>query len=154
MVSLSLNLDFAQGMRSSLRELSSAATYSFSLKKCINSCRNSLHRTENVVGYMPRQWQFKVSSYNLHHWGKNQRIFYCLKSSRSFSKYIWKKNWRMIPMLRNVVINQKCQFCENYTLRKNKFWASDENQSIISTNRLIYNQRKATNWLLNNRPTE
>ncbi len=65
--------------------------------------------------YIPRRWQFKGSPNNLPPWGRNQRIFYGLISSRrSFSKYLSKKIWKMIPMLRNVVITQKCRFRENY----------------------------------------
>ncbi len=87
--------------------------HSFSGKKCINQYCNSVCRTENVVDYMPRRWQFKGSPFTS--WGRNQHMFYGLKSSRrSFSKYLWKKNWRMIPMLRNVVITKNCRFRENY----------------------------------------
>ncbi len=39
-------------------------------------------------------------------------MFYALKSWRLFSKYLWKKKWRMIPTLRNVVTTKKCQFRE------------------------------------------
>ncbi len=66
--------------------------HSFSHKKCINQCCNSVCRKENVVRYMPRWWQFKGLPNNLLSWGRNQRMFYGLKSSkRSFSKYLWKK---------------------------------------------------------------
>ncbi len=88
--------------------------HSFSHKKSINPCCNSVCRTENVVGYIPRRWQFNGSSGNLTPWGRNQRMFYAVKSSRrSFSEYLWKKSWRMVPMLRNVVITKKCWFREN-----------------------------------------
>ncbi len=39
--------------------------HSFSGKKSINPCCNSVCRAENAVGYMPRRWQFKGSADNL-----------------------------------------------------------------------------------------
>ncbi len=66
--------------------------HSFSRKKCINPCCNSVCRTENVVGYMPRRWQFKGPPNSLPPWERNQCTFYGLKSSsRSFSKNLRKK---------------------------------------------------------------
>ncbi len=69
--------------------------HSFPPKKCISLCCNSLCRTENVVVYMPQQWQFKGSPNNLSSRpppGRNQRMCYGLISSRrSVAKYLWKK---------------------------------------------------------------
>ncbi len=39
--------------------------HSFSRKKCINLCCNSVCRNENVVGHMPRGWQFNGLPNNL-----------------------------------------------------------------------------------------
>ncbi len=68
--------------------------HSFSQKKCINLCCNSVCRTANVVGYIPRRWQFKVHQtiYSPPPRGRNQGMIYGLKNSgRLFSKYLWKK---------------------------------------------------------------
>ncbi len=48
-------------------------------------------------------------------------MFYSQKSSRrSFSNHLWKKHWRMIPILGNVVVTKNCWFCENYRLNLDK----------------------------------
>ncbi len=70
--------------------------HTFSHKKCINPCFNSVCRTEKVMVYMPQRWQLKGSPNNLppppQEGTSNQRMFYGLKSSRrSFLKYLWKK---------------------------------------------------------------
>ncbi len=88
--------------------------HSFSCKKCISPCCNSVCRTENVVGYMPQRWQFKGSPNNLPPGGGTSACFMARKAQGDHFQNTMKKNWRMIPMLRNAVITKKCWFCENY----------------------------------------
>ncbi len=65
--------------------------HSFSRKKCIDPCCNSVCRTENIVVYMPQQWPFQGSWNSLQPWGRNQRVYSLKSSRRSLSKYLLKK---------------------------------------------------------------
>ncbi len=60
--------------------------HSFPHKKCINPCCNSVCTTENVVGYMPRQWQFKGTPNNLPPGGGTSACFMAWKSQGDHSQ--------------------------------------------------------------------
>ncbi len=81
---------------------------SFSCKKCINQYCNSVCRTENIVGYMPRRWKLKDSPNNLYPGGGISACFMTWKvQGDHFRNTYEKKSWRMNPMLRNVVVTKK-----------------------------------------------
>ncbi len=70
---------------------SSQVYHSFSRKKCINPCCNSICRTVNVVGYMPRLWQFQSSPNNLPPWRGTSACFMVWKAQDHFQNTYEKK---------------------------------------------------------------
>ncbi len=49
-----------------------------------------------------------------------------------------KKNWKMIPILRNVVITKKCRFRENYPNNGGILVKNENNEGILINNEGIF----------------